>query len=326
MHQSSEQSALLIEQLSKNKEALIASWIARGDVVSVFDRSRIETRFFGRFFAPRFLAYLLEVLEGRENQGDCPVMAVMLQFFKNRHLSVSDLYIICAAFRNTVIATLMAQEGFDAARFEAIVEPLDHNFEHALLEYIQINYVAQKPTCNPRKVSTAVEFAAPKPAAQTPLSAALYLQNNPVDEDEIHDLMSLQEAISDALFESEAAEDAQQGFARALRLFEKFGARLALLGEFHAISEALVSLSALLDADTAQSEEQTVMSRVLLEALCHDLHHWIKGIFIHQNLADVHALDESIVCSVAQCMALCPGSCALNTAQESQEAFDDIFF
>ncbi|MBN2894286.1 MAG: hypothetical protein JXK05_00140 [Campylobacterales bacterium] len=326
MHQSSEQNALLIEQLSEGKEALIASWIKRRDVVSVFDRARIDPHFFGRFFAPRFLAYLLEVLEAREPQGDCPVMAVMLQFFKNRHLSVSDLYIICAAFRNTVVATLMIHEDFDTARFETIVEPLDHNFEYALLEYIEINYVGQMSTCTANQIQSTAKHPLPDSITQNSLSAADYLHDNPVDEDDIRDLISLQEAISDALFESEASEEAQAGFTRALGLFEKFGARLALLGEFHTISEALVSLSALLDADTAQNEAQMMISRVLLEALCHDLHHWIEGIFIHRNLVDVHALDESIVCSVAQCMALCHSSCALNSAQEARETLDDIFF
>ena len=84
-----------IGEIESNVEAIVKAWINSDLAVEKFKKNAINRKFFARHFGVRVINHLVNVVNGEVKPGQCPVMTVMLMFFKEKQIPLCDIFIIC---------------------------------------------------------------------------------------------------------------------------------------------------------------------------------------------------------------------------------------
>ncbi|MEN8146888.1 MAG: ATP-binding protein [Campylobacterota bacterium] len=121
--------------LTDAKEHILQEWLAFAEARHILDIHDIGVDFFYEHFASGVFDYFMEVIRGKKEIGDCPVIGDLLEYLKDRDVSADELFIICSHFRKSMLdfsydSSLNCKEIFDEISYV-----FDLNFTGVLKRY-----------------------------------------------------------------------------------------------------------------------------------------------------------------------------------------------
>ncbi len=114
-----------------HQNEIVSHWVASPSVTHILQHHGIEPAYFLEHFALHVFDYFMWVIRGEVEIGDCPVMARLLSYFKDRDVSAQELFVICTHFRK---AMLLYADGAGLL-VEEITDLFDQNFAGVLKRY-----------------------------------------------------------------------------------------------------------------------------------------------------------------------------------------------
>jgi len=133
----------LLLNLSVLREAkinILTQWMAFEDAHSILETHAIEVPFFTSHFAQGVFDYFMSVIEGTKEIGDCPVIADLLEYLKDREVSADELFILCSHFRKAMLDFSYDSELNSKEIFDEISYVFDLNFSGVLKRYTTTIY------------------------------------------------------------------------------------------------------------------------------------------------------------------------------------------
>lgn len=92
-----------ISKYADNKIQIIKYWINNKDVLDMFKNHNIKREVFVKRFAFNILDYYIDVVNEKVLIGDCTAVNELIIYLKNNEVTSSELFILCTAFKNSLI-------------------------------------------------------------------------------------------------------------------------------------------------------------------------------------------------------------------------------
>lgn len=295
-----------IDLLKENRDEILDIWLSFEIVQSVLTDNGMNVDFFKRIFAQKALDNCIKIIESKSELGSCPVTNIMLKFFKNKDISLSDLYMIYAHLKNSLLLFLQKKSILDSNTLTEIALIIDYNLDGIICEYVETHYNIP----NNKPTRTFIDTVQKDTPAKTVLSSTQdkaelisardYIQEINIDNAMIDELEELEEDAINSIAKDE--EITSDSIIEASTLINKYSKVLNMTFEFDELSYTLTVLRKLLletdfltlDIDTSQ------MIQVYLIAIIDDLRKWRISIFIYSDAEDIHYLDKTLLSSIAQ--------------------------
>ena len=121
--------------LMEAKPLILKGWMDFEAPREILNGHHIEIAYFRTHFGNGVFDYFMDVIGGNKEIGDCPVMADLLEYLKDRDLSADELFILCSHFRKAMLdysydSALNSKEIFDEISYV-----FDLNFSGVLKRY-----------------------------------------------------------------------------------------------------------------------------------------------------------------------------------------------
>lgn len=287
-----------VELLTEETPTILQAWIERPNVRRTLKQNGLNPQFFGKHFGARVIAYALGVIKGEEYLGGCPVINVMLAIFKEKKISLADLFVICVQLKNTMLDFAYDRNFLTREVLDEICEVFDHNLEGVVRDYL----------VDDRRSFIATPAGTAKDATLYPThmpsyrvtSAAEYAGEVDVDMEMIDELIELEhEAVGTLELFDDLGVRAKEN---VLNLFVQYARVLNMMLEFQQLASALNMLRELLEQTDTDAMEASIRSVIVtyIKAIIDDLAHWRTSVFIDKNAEDIHYLDKTLLSSIAQ--------------------------
>jgi len=117
------------------KDSIISRWISDVDVSKVLTLHTVDINYFATEYAYAVLDYYVNVVQGSQEIGNCPVISNLLEYLKGKNISASELFVICTHFRKAMIAEMYALNQMSWELYDAISYVFDENFRGVLQMY-----------------------------------------------------------------------------------------------------------------------------------------------------------------------------------------------
>lgn len=127
--------AHIIGVIEKDKDLIAKDWIEQPLTKVALKKNSINPFFFVKHFGVRVIQYFVDVINQKEEIGNCPVMIIMLKFFQNKNISMSDLFTICSGLKNAIINYIYEENLINKRILIEFEYALDKNFEGVMIEY-----------------------------------------------------------------------------------------------------------------------------------------------------------------------------------------------
>ena len=121
--------------LEDAKGHILQEWLAFKEAHKILELHKIEEKFFYSHFASGVFDYFMEVIRGRKEIGDCPVIGDLLEYLKDRDVSADELFILCSHFRRAMLDFSYDSSLNNRAIFDEISYVFDLNFSGVLKRY-----------------------------------------------------------------------------------------------------------------------------------------------------------------------------------------------
>ena len=285
----------ILDDLEKHKEKISHVWCETSIVIERLQKHEIDVEYFRSNFGIKVIEYFLGVISCTNEAGNCPVVFIMLDYFKHKDLPLDDIFMICVHFKNTVNSYVFSRYRFNQQLFDDISLILDRNFEGVVRNYLNL------------KGCTKVE------EAKKLSTDALLEENNDENEENItsyvdyvleHDVYELQDLEEDIDTISIKVTDKNRvniddiivlgasvkrygSILSNYHLFSKLGMKIILLGDNFQENAAVLF----------DDEEKRNNISTLLEGFVNDLITWRREIF-DNNIENPHFLDDSFSSNV----------------------------
>jgi len=307
----------ILEDLVSNKEKISHIWVDKKVVVERLEAHAIDVEFFRSRYAIKVIEYFLNVIRGEAEMGNCPVIFIMLDFFKNKNLPLEDIFMICVLFKNSMSSYVFTKYSFNQELFDDISLILDKNFEGVIINYLKLKDETETHSSKQIKKAPAKE-------EQEQDEHVNYVEY--VLESDIYELQDLEEdidSLSISVIESSSStvEDCQllgdniNRYGNILSnypLFSELGKYITKLGvNFTKNSEILFN-----------DKERMLNISALIEGFVNDLIVWRKEIF-ENNIVNAHFLDNSFFSNVDTIIMFIEYD---ESASEEENFDDDMFF
>lgn len=277
------------QDLENSKEKISMIWMGKQIVQDKLESHTIDVEFFRTHYGIKVIEYFLNVVRGNEKSGNCPVIFIMLDFFKNKNLPLEDIFMICVNFKNTLTSYVLDSYNFSHQLFEEMSLILDENFEGVIINYLKLQKRSvQIPTIKKEEVIYKEES----------------IDTNYVEyviDSDIYELQDLEDDI-DAL-----AVSVTMGSVLKIQDCEMLGNKINRYGSilsnyplFKNLGESIVKLGVNLTSNAQLLfEDKDRLSNItaLVEGFVNDLIIWRKEIF-DNNIKDPHFLDNSFFSNV----------------------------
>lgn len=147
-----------ISNLFQSKEILIASkgailekWVSDELCASILERHEIDIIFFKDQYAGSVFDYFMGVVSGHMAIGDCPVIAELIDYLKNKELRADELFVLCTHFKRSVLNATYDLGINDQSIFISISYLFDKNFSGVLKLYTDTIYQKEQEAINASK-------------------------------------------------------------------------------------------------------------------------------------------------------------------------------
>ena len=124
-----------ITQLSQFKNEILEQWIKDENVKNILHGHDIASEFFRDRYASGVFDFFFDVLEGKIEIGDCPVIGNFLEYLKDREICAEELFIICSQFRQSMIDYAVTISDEPIILSKELSQIFDHNFAGVLKSY-----------------------------------------------------------------------------------------------------------------------------------------------------------------------------------------------
>ncbi len=124
-----------IDIIDNSRDYIIDLWLKDSDVLDILLLHKIETEYFKLNFAHYILDYYIDVVRGVKEIGDCPVIAKLLEYLKDKDISSSELFVICTHFRKAMVDVCFTKNIMSNALYDGISYVFDNNFRGVLESY-----------------------------------------------------------------------------------------------------------------------------------------------------------------------------------------------
>ena len=314
----------ILKDLENAKEHISKLWTDKKVVQERLEGHLIDVEFFRTHYALKVIEYFLNVIRGNEEVGNCPVIFIMLDFFKNKDLPLKDIFMVCVLFKNTVSAYIFEKYSFNSVLFDDISVILDKNFEGVIINYLDIKYdkkvsLLETSTLEVKEVTQDEE-------KETEILEEVTDYAEYVLEHDVYELQDLEEDI-DAL-----AISITESSSAPVEDFLALGGRIKRYGEilnnypiFSDLGACIVKLGVnfSLNAQLLYDDKERMMNiAALIEGFVNDLIVWRREIF-DNNTDTPHFLDQSFFSNVDTIIMFIEYD---ESAVVEEEDFDDMFF
>jgi len=139
------------EILIASKEAILDEWVSEELCRDILKRHEIDTEIFVRQYAGGVFDYFMGVVSGQVAMGECPVIAELIEYLKNKELRADELFLLCTHFKHSVINATYRLGINDQAMFVAVSYLFDQNFSGVLKLYTDTIYHKEQEAINAGK-------------------------------------------------------------------------------------------------------------------------------------------------------------------------------
>lgn len=299
-----------------NKQEIVEMWVSLPVVATIFKQHGIDAQFFGKHFGIRVIDYFIGVIEGREKIGNCPVIIVMLIFFKRKNISLFDVYSICANFRNSISVCMIEKQCYSKEFYLKTIDVIDWNFRGVMGEYIRKNHknmlldafseshvnieVDEKGDV----VETPVEDTEPKKQEELQTYTEEVLDTDLITLEELEqDIEGTSVMLS---MGSASADDVNEMGDHLIQ----YGRTLTAYPLFQALGEGLSNFGEVFIQDfqqVADDPKKLMQFSVIMENFVNDLLFWRKQLFV-EGVGDPNQYDASILSSLQSMVKLLQGA------------------
>lgn len=292
-----------ISIFKNNIEEIAQNWIKQPLTRQRLLTHGINPAFFATHFGRRVIEYAIGVIEGSNEIGNCPVVHVLVEFFRGKSIEINDLYQICSGLRNTILIFSFKAKIADEAFVAELTNLMDLNFEGVILEfmsntkkhnddtYIIEQYQEEKTA----QSQTDERFNTKK----SKVSAKEFLASTKIHLDDIQELKDLEddalESINIDILDSSHKDALISVLARYTSVLDGFD-------DFEDIKTSLSILCDILkQADLNKLDNDQVKKITSFwHGLIFDLRNWRESIFINSNAIDIHYMDDSLLSLIVQ--------------------------
>lgn len=133
------------------KETILSDWVSDELCTSILERHGIDIVFFKDQYAGSVFDYFMGVVSGQMIIGDCPVIAELIDYLKNKDLRADELFLLCTRFKRSVLDTTYRLGINDQSIFASISYLFDQNFSGVLKLYTDTIYQKEQEALNASK-------------------------------------------------------------------------------------------------------------------------------------------------------------------------------
>ena len=289
----------ILVDLESNKDNISRIWTGKEAVHERLERHLIDVEFFRKHYAVKVIDYFLGVIKGENELGNCPVIFIMLDFLKNKDLPLTDIFIVCVAFKNTVCSYVFDRYTFNSRLYDDFSVVLDRNFEGVILNYLEMNYTKNATSIEKSDKSKNLENLEVVAEDVSKVESINYTEF--ILEHDIYELEDLEEDIDTlAISITENTNKNLHNYVELGNNIQKYGNILRNYPMFSALGSSILKLG-LNFTENAQllfDERERMMNiSALIEGFVNDLIVWRKEIF-ENNIQDPHFLDQSFFSNV----------------------------
>jgi signal transduction histidine kinase/CheY-like chemotaxis protein/HPt (histidine-containing phosphotransfer) domain-containing protein len=139
------------EILINAKESILNEWISDELCKSILERHEIDIIFFKDQYAGNVFDYFMGVVSGQMVIGDCPVIAELIDYLKNKELRADELFLLCTRFKRSVLDATYHLGINDQSIFASVSYLFDQNFSGVLKLYTDTIYQKEQEALNASK-------------------------------------------------------------------------------------------------------------------------------------------------------------------------------
>lgn len=282
----------IIDHIEEAKYPIMKRWMAHQMVKDTLNAHEISTDFFGQYFGLKVIEYAVCVIKNEKPLGNCPVIGVMLAFFKEKNFSMTDVFAICVNFKNAVIEHSFENKILSFPMLQEICLLIDSNFMGVIKEYMAMYYEPHP--------SSGVKEHSGHPQNDENIQSAEYARTFGEKTASLSQLAAKEEKLCEKV--QKASSLNLELYQEMLLIMIGYGDVFSKLEEF---SEVAVSLSILIDilentgfSDIADEDHDQILSYI--HTVLKDLREWYRGIFIDQDALNIHFMDKSLISTMVQ--------------------------
>ncbi|MDA7817844.1 response regulator [Sulfurimonas sp.] len=283
----------VLDSIVPNTEAISHTWVNHNLVQANLKKYEIDLEFFRSHYGVHVIEYFIEVIKEKKDVGQCPAMMLMLEFFKNKNLQLTDIFIICVEFKNTITSLIFAKYSFNSMLYEKISFILDKNFEGVIRSYLELNGFESK-------VKKQAKVKEPEKQEEITVNEEINYLEYIIDND-IYELEDLEDeidslAVSVTMNHSSTLDE----YCRLGEDIRRYGTILSNYPIFSELGACIVKLGVnLYDNSQLLFDDREKMSNIsaLVEGFVNDLIVWRKEIF-QNNIPNHDFLNDSFFSNV----------------------------
>ncbi|MGD9970393.1 MAG: ATP-binding protein [Sulfuricurvum sp.] len=140
-----------LKPLLGEKESIVQEWVRQELCTTILIRHEIDTEYFASFYAEKVFDYFLGVISGVMQIGQCPVIAELIDYLKDKELRADELFILCTHFKRSVINATYRLGINTPEIFNAVSYLFDQNFASVLKLYTDTIYEKEQEAINASK-------------------------------------------------------------------------------------------------------------------------------------------------------------------------------
>ena len=309
----------IFKDLESNKEKISRIWTEKDIVQERLGSHLIDVEFFRTHYAMKVIEYFLGVISGNNKAGNCPVIFIMLDFFKNKDLPLKDIFMICVLFKNTISSYIFERYSFNQLLFDDISTILDRNFEGVIINYLESNYTMIIHKVQAVKVPETLVVESTKDREE----AINYTEY--VLEHDMYELQDLEEDIDAlAIAVTESNNMSVSDFDALGNQIKRYGEILSNYPVFSELGKYVVKLGINFSSNAQllfDDKERMLNIAALIEGFVNDLIVWRREVF-DNNIDNPHFLDQSFFSNVDTIIIFIE----YDESEVLEEDFDDMFF
>lgn len=292
----------MLARFQADKESIVSEWIKKETVQERLKHNTINPRFFAKHFGVRVVDYAFGVISGDVKLGNCPVIHVLLQFFKDKNIALNDIFIICVELKNTLIQTLLAENLLTKETLAEMAYLMDINFEGVMKEYLKIDDEAKiVQNDSPKLAAAQTDIKLHSPIQEkVSISAYEFLNEVSIDQNDLDEMRELEEDAITAMSNEESLSE--EGKDKLTKALTKYAHMLNSLIEFETLGYSIYMLSEIMIAEDINTlSEQTLKKLpIVCKAIIEDLQSWRIAVFENADATDIHWMDEGFLSSISQ--------------------------
>jgi len=323
----------ILDKLIQDKDIISKIWMKNEIIHERLKSHIIDVEFFRSHYGIKVIEYFLNVINGDEKVGNCPVIIEMIEFFKHKNLPLEDIFMICVLFKNTVTAYIFERYSYNQQLFNEISYILDKNFEGVIINYQKMksnnkqNLVRLAKSLKNKEIKVdTVEVKTPVVVeAETEVDEEINYIEYVMDND-IYELQDLEDDIDNL-----AVAVTMSGLASVEEIeslgynIKRYGNVLSNYPIFTELGDYISKLGLNLSKNAQlllDDKERMSNITTLIEGFVNDLIIWRKEIF-DNNIADHRFLNDSFFSNVDTIIMFIEYD---ESATDNESFDDDMFF